>query len=42
MQQFPEVDRAKFFSLEEARKRIKEAQIPFLDRLVEALGPGNE
>jgi predicted NUDIX family NTP pyrophosphohydrolase len=42
MQQFPEVDRAEFFSLEEARKRLKEAQIPFLARLVEAIGPSNK
>jgi predicted NUDIX family NTP pyrophosphohydrolase len=38
MQQFPEVDRAEFFSIDEARRKIKEAQIAFLDRLVEALG----
>lgn len=38
MQQFPEIDRAEFFSLEEATRKIKEAQIVFLDRLVEALG----
>ncbi|MDP9099189.1 MAG: NUDIX domain-containing protein [Verrucomicrobiota bacterium] len=38
IQQFPEVDRAEFFSLEQARRKIKEAQIAFLDRLVEALG----
>ena len=38
MQQFPEIDRAGFFSIEEARRKLKEAQIPFLDRLVEALG----
>lgn len=37
IQQFPEVDRAEFFSLEEAKRKIKEAQIAFLDRLVEAL-----
>lgn len=37
IQQFPEIDRAEFFSLEEARSKIKEAQIAFLDRLVEAL-----
>jgi predicted NUDIX family NTP pyrophosphohydrolase len=42
MQQFPEVDRAEFFSIEEAKRRIKEAQIPFLDRLVEALGLSNK
>jgi predicted NUDIX family NTP pyrophosphohydrolase len=38
MQQFPEVDRAEFFSIEEARRKIKDAQIAFLDRLGEALG----
>jgi predicted NUDIX family NTP pyrophosphohydrolase len=38
IQQFPEIDRAGFFSVEEAKRKIKEAQIPFLDRLIEALG----
>src|ERR1700704_4017638 len=38
MQQFPEIDRAEFFSIEEEKRKIKEAQIAFLDRLVEALG----
>jgi predicted NUDIX family NTP pyrophosphohydrolase len=38
MQPFPEIDRAEFFSIEKARRKIKEAQIAFLDRLVEALG----
>jgi predicted NUDIX family NTP pyrophosphohydrolase len=38
MKEFPEVDRASFFSLEEARKKINAAQRPFLDRLVESLG----
>ena len=38
MKEFPDVDRARFFSLEEARKKIKEAQSPFLDRLKESLG----
>ena len=37
MQNFPEVDQACFFSLEEARLKLKAAQTPFLDRLVEAL-----
>ena len=32
-QEFPEVDRAEFFSLDDARKKIKETQRPFLDRL---------
>jgi predicted NUDIX family NTP pyrophosphohydrolase len=38
MQCFPEVDRAGFFSLEAAKKKIKDAQKPFLDRLVNSLG----
>lgn len=32
-QNFPEVDRAQFFSLREARRKIKETQIPLIDRL---------
>src|SRR6266853_6360509 len=40
MQSFPEVDQACFFPLEEARRKLKEAQTAFLDRLVEALKPG--
>ena len=38
MQQFPEIDRAEFFSLDEARRKINAAQTAFLDRLAEALG----
>jgi len=38
MQQFPEIDRAEFFSVEEAKKKINQAQIAFLDRLAEILG----
>lgn len=36
-QQFPEVDRAEFFSIEKARQKINPAQVPFLERLCEAL-----
>lgn len=32
-QSFPEVDRAGFFGLDAARRKIKEAQRPFIDRL---------
>ncbi len=32
--EFPEVDRAAWFSIAEAREKILEAQLPFLDRLV--------
>ena len=35
--QFPEVDRAEWFSIEEARKRILKGQEPFLGRLLAAL-----
>ena len=37
LQQFPEIDRAEFFQMEKAREKINEAQVVFLDRLVEAL-----
>ena len=37
IQQFPEIDRAEFFPVEEAKFKINEAQIAFLDRLAEAL-----
>jgi predicted NUDIX family NTP pyrophosphohydrolase len=36
-QAFPEVDRAQFFSLPEARSKIKDTQIPLLERLEAAL-----
>ena len=37
-QKFPEVDRAGFFPLAEARRKLKDRQQPFLDRLEAALG----
>lgn len=40
MRRFPEVDRAAFFALDEARIRIKPTQIPLIDRL-DALLPRN-
>lgn len=39
-QEFPEVDRAEWFDLGEARRRILPAQAEFLDRLVEHLDRG--
>jgi predicted NUDIX family NTP pyrophosphohydrolase len=36
VQQFPEIDRAAWFSVEEARDKLVKGQVPFLDRLVEA------
>lgn len=38
LETFPELDRVAWFGLGEARLRLKEAQVPFLDRLMEALG----
>lgn len=35
--EFPEIDRAAFFSIAEARKKMMEAQQPFLERLMEQL-----
>lgn len=37
-QTFPEVDRAEWFTLEEARTRINAGQRPLLDRLEQLLG----
>jgi predicted NUDIX family NTP pyrophosphohydrolase len=42
MREFPEVDRAQWFALTEARRRINPAQVVFLERLretLEAKGP---
>ena len=36
-QDFPEIDRAEFFPIEEAKQKINQAQIELLDRLVEHL-----
>ena len=38
MQEFPEVDRAEWFSLDAARERINPAQAAFLDRLASGSG----
>jgi predicted NUDIX family NTP pyrophosphohydrolase len=37
-QVFPEIDRVAWFDPDEARRRVKPTQIPFIDRLVAALG----
>ncbi len=39
-QAFPEIDRAEWFELTEARKKIKPAQIPLLDQLAEHIRRG--
>jgi predicted NUDIX family NTP pyrophosphohydrolase len=41
-QDFPEVDRAGWFNIEEARKRITPGQIGLLDQLISSLGTLNE
>jgi predicted NUDIX family NTP pyrophosphohydrolase len=38
--EFPEVDRARWFALDEAREKLNPAQIEFVDRLEEWLGLG--
>ena len=37
MQEFPEVDRAQWFGLDEAREKLNPAQVEFLDRLRRSL-----
>jgi predicted NUDIX family NTP pyrophosphohydrolase len=37
--EFPEVDRAEFFSVERAREKINPAQAELIDRLLEHLWP---
>jgi predicted NUDIX family NTP pyrophosphohydrolase len=39
-QEFPEVDRAQWFGLDEARRRIHPAQVPLLDALEALLRQG--
>lgn len=38
MQSFPEVDRAGWFTPDEARRKILPGQAPFIDRLLQSLG----
>lgn len=38
MRQFPEVDRAQYFPLAQAKEKIKDTQLPLLDRLIASLG----
>jgi len=40
MQSFPEVDRAAWFSLTEARRKILAGQVPLVEQLEKLLGPG--
>jgi len=36
----PEIDRVEWFAPDEARRRIKDTQIPFIDRLLDAIDQG--
>ena len=38
VQTFPEIDRAAWFGLDEARRKVVKGQVPHLDRLAERLG----
>ncbi len=38
LEAFPEIDRVAWFDAPEARRRLKAAQVPFIDRLLTALG----
>jgi predicted NUDIX family NTP pyrophosphohydrolase len=38
MQSFPEIDRAQFFALDEARVKLNPAQVELIDRLIAQLG----
>ena len=38
VQQFPEIDRAAWFDLATARTKLVKGQLPFLDRLADAVG----
>jgi predicted NUDIX family NTP pyrophosphohydrolase len=40
IQSFPEIDRVEWFDLDEAARRLKAAQLPFLERLRAALPDG--
>ncbi|HEY1331911.1 MAG TPA: NUDIX domain-containing protein [Actinomycetota bacterium] len=40
-QTFPEIDRVEWFDLPQARRKLKDAQVPFLDRLEAALDSGS-
>jgi predicted NUDIX family NTP pyrophosphohydrolase len=42
MREFPEVDRAEWFDLEDARRKILASQRPLLERLGPALSPHHE
>jgi predicted NUDIX family NTP pyrophosphohydrolase len=42
MQEFPEVDRVEWVSIDDARRKLVKGQAPFLDVLLEAIAGGSE
>jgi predicted NUDIX family NTP pyrophosphohydrolase len=40
LRDFPEIDRAEFFTMEQARVKLKDAQLPLLERLAGKLAAG--
>lgn len=38
IQQFPEMDKAKWFTIKEAKTKIHPSQLPFIEKLIEILG----
>ena len=40
LQEFPEIDRSAWFSVDDAREKLVKGQVPFLGRLLEALADG--
>jgi predicted NUDIX family NTP pyrophosphohydrolase len=38
IQEFPEIDRAAWLGIDEARSKLVKGQVPFLDRLLEQVG----
>jgi predicted NUDIX family NTP pyrophosphohydrolase len=42
LQEFPEIDRAEWFSVDEAREKILKGQLAFLDTLVDVVGGGHD
>jgi predicted NUDIX family NTP pyrophosphohydrolase len=42
IQEFPEVDRVEWFSIDEARRKLVKGQAPFIDLLLESIAPGSE
>lgn len=41
IQEFPEVDRVEWVSIDEARRKLVKGQVPFLDVLLEAMAAGS-